>query len=142
MSDHDASMSDCDDKQCMLWPMVDAACEHCIGLAHEVSIAYDVHKHVCTITKSSPSSPTAWIAPSLSPCKDMEVVVSAPPGTSLRCPAFHTAMYTVLRALIDRLGVQTYNLVVYNVPVGDCHDGGPLLARYGVRCAVLFAQLQ
>lgn len=59
----------------------------------------------------------AWVAPALAPSKDMEVVVHGGQGAGLDCPALHVALFFVLRALIDVLGVQTWNLAVYNVPL-------------------------
>lgn len=72
----------------------------------------------------------AWVHPALAPCKDMEVVVHGYEGAGLDCPALHTALFRVLRGLIDRLGVQTWNLALYNVPLpGHPPPAGPVVAR-------------
>ncbi|KAG2422558.1 hypothetical protein HXX76_015938 [Chlamydomonas incerta] len=67
----------------------------------------------------------AWVLAHLAPQKDMEVIViaggsSSSPGSSsggLSSPAFVAALHASLRALIDGLGVQTFNCGVMNVPL-------------------------
>ncbi|PRW33028.1 hypothetical protein C2E21_8036 [Chlorella sorokiniana] len=54
----------------------------------------------------------AFAFPSLSPWKDMEVCVH---GSSMASPAFQRLLYTALRALIDELGVATFNAAIYNI---------------------------
>ncbi|KAK9814543.1 hypothetical protein WJX72_007646 [[Myrmecia] bisecta] len=49
---------------------------------------------------------------SLSPYKDMEVVIL---GSSLSSHAFQRLFFQVLRALIDRLGVATFNAAILNI---------------------------
>ena len=53
-------------------------------------------------------------------------------GAGLRCAAFQLLLFAALRTLIDRLGVTTFNVGVYNIPAGAGADVGspaPLLAR-------------
>ncbi len=54
----------------------------------------------------------ACIYANLSPVKDMEVVVT---GRSLTCKTFQSMTYTALRALIDRLGVATFNAAILGI---------------------------
>eukprot|EP00899_Mesostigma_viride_P007252 jgi/Mesvir1/16528/Mv10074-RA.2 len=49
----------------------------------------------------------AFCFASITPVKDMEVLVM---GSSLESPAVHVLLHAVLRALIDDLGVQTFNV--------------------------------
>eukprot|EP00195_Chlamydomonas_chlamydogama_P000502 CAMPEP_0202919522 /NCGR_PEP_ID=MMETSP1392-20130828/76056_1 /ASSEMBLY_ACC=CAM_ASM_000868 /TAXON_ID=225041 /ORGANISM="Chlamydomonas chlamydogama, Strain SAG 11-48b" /LENGTH=480 /DNA_ID=CAMNT_0049612915 /DNA_START=177 /DNA_END=1620 /DNA_ORIENTATION=+ len=56
----------------------------------------------------------AWIASSLAPLKDMEVIII---GDSLSCPAFVRALHASLRALIDELGCQSFNVGILNIPL-------------------------
>ncbi|GAX74398.1 hypothetical protein CEUSTIGMA_g1846.t1 [Chlamydomonas eustigma] len=58
----------------------------------------------------------AWIAASICPLKDMEVMIA---GTHLSSPAFIKALHCALRALIDRLGSQSFNVGIFNIdPTG------------------------
>ena len=59
-------------------------------------------------------------------------------GAGLRCAAFQLLLFAALRTLVDRLGVTTFNVGVYNIPAGAGADGdasgtvdrpAPLLAR-------------
>jgi len=69
-------------------------------------------------------TPTPWCVPSaktatatahvsLCPTKDAEIVIH---GSSLTCPAFQMVFYAALRALIDDLGVESFNAGIYNMP--------------------------
>ncbi|KAK9905646.1 hypothetical protein WJX75_003820 [Coccomyxa subellipsoidea] len=65
----------------------------------------------------------AWCYASLAPTKDMELVVQ---GASLGCPCFQLLLHTALRALIDRLGVATFNVGIFNVCCsGDRNSSAP-----------------
>jgi hypothetical protein len=92
------------------------------------------------------SQPSCWVAASLCPTKDMEVLVvldlhhgssfgsaQRPQGSDKSCPssemgigapAFCQALYSSLRALIDDLGVQAFNVGILNLPLrakgGEC----------------------
>ena len=44
--------------------------------------------------------------------KDMEVVVT---GQSIECGTFQSMMFAALRALIDRLGVATFNAAILGI---------------------------
>lgn len=48
----------------------------------------------------------------LSPVKDMELVVT---GQSLCCKNFQGMMFAALRALIDHLGVATFNAAILGI---------------------------
>ena len=69
---------------------------------------------------------------SVCPTKDAEVVVH---GEALTCPAFQRLVYAALRALIDELGVQSFNATVSNIrlgggaPAGRARGGLPVVAR-------------
>ncbi|GLC62276.1 hypothetical protein PLESTB_001865100 [Pleodorina starrii] len=56
-----------------------------------------------------------WLLAHLAPQKDMEVVLL---GSALTSPAFVAALHASLRALVDGLGVQTFNCGILNVPLG------------------------
>ena len=56
---------------------------------------------------------------SLCPTKDAEIVIL---GKSLDCPAFQALFYSSVRALIDELGVQSFNAGIY--PRYACGGGG------------------
>ena len=45
----------------------------------------------------------------LTPVKDMEVVVH---GAALTCPSFQQLLWAALRALVDLLGVQSFNATI------------------------------
>lgn len=60
-----------------------------------------------------------WTLAHLTPIKEREVVVAAPPGTDERDPAFVGAVSRALLALRDRLGVRSFNLVLWRPPLGD-----------------------
>ncbi|KXZ43867.1 hypothetical protein GPECTOR_78g55 [Gonium pectorale] len=57
-----------------------------------------------------------WLVAHLAPQKDMEVLLLGPGLTS---PAFQASLHAVLRAMIDRLGVETFNCGALNVPLAD-----------------------
>ncbi|CAD7698388.1 unnamed protein product [Ostreobium quekettii] len=54
---------------------------------------------------------------SLTPVKDMEVILW---GTSLVSPAFQAGLHAVLRALIDDMGVRTFNVAILGMHLGRC----------------------
>ncbi|MEW5307702.1 MAG: hypothetical protein WDW36_010080 [Sanguina aurantia] len=54
----------------------------------------------------------AWALPSLAPVKDMEVLIL---GSGMASPAFVTLLHRTLRALIDRLGVDSFNVGLLNM---------------------------
>ncbi|GFR50092.1 hypothetical protein Agub_g12237 [Astrephomene gubernaculifera] len=60
-----------------------------------------------------------WLLAHLAPQKDMEVLLLA---SRLSSPAFVAGLHAALRALIDELGVQTFNAGVINLPLDG--DGG------------------
>jgi hypothetical protein len=64
---------------------------------------------------------TAWAFASLSPYKDMEVVVV---GGHLCCPAFQRLMHAALRAMIDGCGCRTFNAGVLNVELAAAAPAG------------------
>jgi len=64
---------------------------------------------------------------SLCPVKDAEIVVH---GSSLHCPAFQTLVFAALRALIDELGVCSFNAGIHNIVLLD-DDEGPRLGERG-----------
>jgi len=49
----------------------------------------------------------------------MEVVVQ---GASLSCPCFQLLLHAALRALLDRLGVATFNVGIFNITPGGGRD--------------------
>ncbi|EFJ45930.1 hypothetical protein VOLCADRAFT_93650 [Volvox carteri f. nagariensis] len=55
-----------------------------------------------------------WLVAHLAPQKDMEVLLL---GGALTSPAFVAALHAALRAMVDGLGVQTFNCGVLNVPL-------------------------
>jgi hypothetical protein len=61
----------------------------------------------------------AFLAAHLAPIKDCEVLVV---GSSLGSPAFCRALHAALRGLIEALGVQTFNVGVLNVAVGQAQQ--------------------
>jgi hypothetical protein len=63
----------------------------------------------------------AFCYPSLSPSKDMEVLVH---GSDMRSPAFQLLFFAALRALIDELGVRTFNAAVYNISLAQGQGRG------------------
>ncbi|EIE23757.1 hypothetical protein COCSUDRAFT_63282 [Coccomyxa subellipsoidea C-169] len=68
----------------------------------------------------------AWCYASLVPTKDMELVVQ---GSGLSCPCFQYLLHAALRALIDRLGVATFNVGIFNIRYGaDVKSSAPHLA--------------
>ena len=68
----------------------------------------------------------AWCYASLVPTKDMELVVQ---GSGLSCPCFQYLLHAALRALIDRLGVATFNVGIFNIRCGaDEKSSAPYLA--------------
>jgi hypothetical protein len=72
---------------------------------------------------SSAAVHRAWCYASLAPTKDMELVVQ---GASLGCACFQLLLHTALRALIDRLGVATFNVGIFNVCCsGDRNSSAP-----------------
>jgi hypothetical protein len=69
---------------------------------------------------------TAWAFASLSPYKDMEVVVVS---GHVCCPAFQRLMHAALRAMIDGCGCRTFNAGVLNVDLGAEAPAGVGLER-------------
>lgn len=66
---------------------------------------------------------------SLTPLKDKEIVVQ---GNGLESQAFRRMLYTCLRALIDCMGVETFNLVIQNISLEEhapSANGPPIMAR-------------
>jgi hypothetical protein len=80
--------------------------------------------------QSPPSVPelqhVAWALVSLSPVKDMEVVVV---GDHLCCPAFGAALHVSLRALIDGCGCRTFNVGVHGIDLDAPPPAGAGLER-------------
>lgn len=71
----------------------------------------------------------AYCYASLTPLKDKELVVQ---GSEAGSMAFRRMLFTALRALIDCMGVETFNLVIQNINVGEAcseHAGLPVMAR-------------
>lgn len=54
------------------------------------------------------------------PRQDMEVCVH---GSSMASPAFQRLLFTALRALIDELGVATFNAAIYNIDLAAPSSG-------------------
>ncbi|KAL4448868.1 hypothetical protein ABPG77_007585 [Micractinium sp. CCAP 211/92] len=82
------------------------------------------HDEVGLLLRDGADGDFAFAYPSLAPWKDMEVCVH---GSSLGSPAFQRLLYTTLRALIDELGVATFNAAIHNItiqaaPVGNGAD--------------------
>jgi hypothetical protein len=76
---------------------------------------------------------TAAIYASLCPWKDSEIVVHCG-GAGASSPAFAVLFYAALRALIDDLGVRTFNAAIYPLPGAaraDADDpwSGPVVGR-------------
>jgi hypothetical protein len=69
---------------------------------------------------------SAWAFASLSPYKDMEVVVV---GGHLCCPAFQRLMHAALRTMIDGCGCRTFNAGVLNVDLAAELPAGVGLER-------------
>ena len=70
----------------------------------------------------------AWILPSLTPFKEKETLILGPRLDS----DLTSALYRVLRCFVDRLGVQSFNLGLYQpplVPVDEDWEGFPFLFR-------------
>lgn len=63
---------------------------------------------------AAPAAPSATAHASLCPTKDAEIVIH---GDSLTCPAFQALFYCAMRALIDGLGVQSFNAGIHNIPL-------------------------
>jgi hypothetical protein len=78
--------------------------------------------------RSSPDRRSALILPSLTPFKEMETLVIAPRLDD----DLKSALYLVLRTFIDRLGVQSFNLALYQPPLAETPEdwsGFPHLLR-------------
>uniref|UniRef100_A0A383VL33 Galactose-1-phosphate uridyl transferase N-terminal domain-containing protein n=1 Tax=Tetradesmus obliquus TaxID=3088 RepID=A0A383VL33_TETOB len=69
---------------------------------------------------------TAWAFASLSPYKDMELVVV---GSHLACPAFQRLMHAALRTMIDGCGCMTFNAGVLNIDLDAAVPAGVGLER-------------
>jgi hypothetical protein len=93
----------------------------------------------------APAPRSAAAFPSLCPWRDGELVVH---GAALGCPAFAAALHAALRALLDGLGAQAFNVGIYGMRVpGAAGDGsgdsesvdasgaarGPVVARVASR---------
>ena len=69
-----------------------------------------------------------WTLAHLTPIKEREVIVAAPPGSDERDPAFAGAVGRALIALRDRLGVRSFNLALWRSPLdGRWQDFGPIV---------------
>jgi hypothetical protein len=78
----------------------------------------------------------AWCYAALAPKKDMEIVIQA---DGMRNAAFHALLFNALRALINQLGVECFNVGILNIRVGHATNGmddgldpPPIVAR----CAI------
>jgi hypothetical protein len=60
------------------------------------------------------------VYPSLTPVKDKEVVIL---GSSMHCKSFSAALYSVLRTMIDDLGSQTFNVVIFGMDTAAPSNG-------------------
>ena len=60
-----------------------------------------------------------WTLAHLTPVKEREVIVTGPPGSDERDPAFAGAVSGALLALRDRLGVRAFNLALWRPPLAD-----------------------
>ena len=69
----------------------------------------------------------AWVAASLTPIKDMEVLVAVPEPQAhhpltrrggLCCPAFARGLHAALRAIIDGFGINSFNVGILSAPWG------------------------
>lgn len=97
-----------------------------VGLARSVTLEQSLSE------PSSTSGATAFA--SLCPTKDAEIVVH---GSSLTCPAFQSLVYAALRALVDELGVQSFNVGIHNISLRQeefhhtksDHRSVPVIAR-------------
>jgi hypothetical protein len=69
---------------------------------------------------------TAWAFASLSPYKDMEVMLV---GSHLACPAFQRMMHAALRAMIDGCGCRTFNAGLLNIDLNAEPPAGVGLER-------------
>jgi hypothetical protein len=77
---------------------------------------------------SAPDHGSAIVLPSLTPFKEMETHVIAPRLDD----DLKSALYLVLRTFIDRLGVQSFNLALYQPPLAETPEdwsGFPYLLR-------------
>ena len=121
-----------------------------IGLARSIlsssarkSINFEEKESVFQLSSSSSSAQnddattttaTATAFASLCPTKDAEIVVV---GAAITCPNFQLLFYSALRALIDELGVQTFNATLYNIPLPHINNSSsnnnsnnrPIVAR-------------
>jgi hypothetical protein len=61
------------------------------------------------------------VYPSLTPVKDQEVVIL---GSAMDCKTFSRALHGVLRTLIDDLGSQTFNVVVFGMDTAPKAEAG------------------
>lgn len=68
---------------------------------------------------STSDGDTAWGLASLAPIKDMEILVL---GSHMCSQAFQRMLYAALRAMIDDLSVQTFNVGMLNVDLGVKHE--------------------
>lgn len=66
--------------------------------------------------------------PHVCPLKDCEIFVY---GKSLDSKGFHTLVYSALRTLIDRMGTNSFNMGIFEMPLGNAGTpmGGPVIAR-------------
>lgn len=72
---------------------------------------------------------TGYCYASLTPLKDKEIVVQ---GNDLESQAFRRMLYVCLRALIDCMGVETFNLVIQNISLEEhapLANRPPIMAR-------------
>ncbi|PSC76196.1 hypothetical protein C2E20_0078 [Micractinium conductrix] len=72
------------------------------------------HDEVGLLVRDGAEGDCAFAFASLAPWKDMEVCVH---GSSLRSAAFQRLLFTALRALVDELGVATFNAAIHNIPL-------------------------
>ncbi|KAK9844700.1 hypothetical protein WJX74_005673 [Apatococcus lobatus] len=82
------------------------------------------HKHVGLLRQSGHDSSRSCIYANVSPAKDMELVVT---GQKLACKTFQSMMFAALRALIDHLGVATFNAAILGIrpPYSQSHPQSP-----------------
>ncbi|GAB4820069.1 hypothetical protein N2152v2_007115 [Parachlorella kessleri] len=89
----------------------------CYDAVHQGSGSYyrdllAAYEAVGLLRQAGTGGDRAFCYPSLTPTKDMEVCIQ---GSHMCSPAFQLLLYVALRALIDKLGVKTFNAAIYNV---------------------------
>jgi hypothetical protein len=98
-------------------------------------IIWDDKVLIDTPSLNPSSTATAHCFVNLCPTKDAEIVIH---GASLTCPAFQMLVYAALRALIDDLGVESFNAGINNIPIATAtsreienrnRNSAPVVAR-------------